>query len=161
MLYIYDNKNMNLLGEYPVIEVVNEDGTITLDVEATRAYLPTNITEVTPLEKKEGFDVLFNKDAGEWYYSDIYIKPNLKNTGDVYTLNDVDYKVPFMKDDADGLMQVKTAFDLGIVNTVIHFTNGTKMPIKSTEFEAFAIWFVGKRNSFFVEQLEQGGINGN
>ena len=73
-----------------------------------------------------------------------------KYDGEVYTLNDVDYLVPFMKDDADGLLQVKAAFDLGVTDTVIYFTNGTKMPIKNTEFEAFAIWFVGKRNSFFV-----------
>ena len=83
-----------------------------------------------------------------------------KAEGEVYTLNGVDYKVSFMKDDADGLMQVSMAFQLGLTNTVIHFENGTKMPIKSTEFEPFAIWFVGKRNSFFVEQLEQGGTNG-
>jgi len=84
-----------------------------------------------------------------------------KSEGEIYTLNNVDYKVSFMKDDADGLMQVSMAFQLGLTETVIHFENGTKMPIKNTEFEPFAIWFVGKRNSFFVEQLEQGGIDGN
>lgn len=81
-----------------------------------------------------------------------YVEPviNPKYEGEVYTLNDVDYKVSFMKDDADGLMQVSMAFQLGLTETVIYFENGTKMPIKNTEFEAFAIWFVGKRNSFFV-----------
>lgn len=73
-----------------------------------------------------------------------------KAVGEVYTLNDVDYQVSFMKDDADGMMQVSIAFQLGLTETVIYFENGTKMPIKNTEFEAFAIWFVGKRNSFFV-----------
>jgi hypothetical protein len=73
-----------------------------------------------------------------------------KNNGEVYTLNGVDYKVSFMKDDADGMMQVSMAFQLGLTETVIYFENGTKMLIKNTEFEAFAIWFVGKRNSFFV-----------
>ena len=92
-----------------------------------------------------------------------YVEPiiNPKLEGEVYNLNNVDYKVSFMKDDADGLMQVSMAFQLGLTETIIHFENGTKMPIKNTEFEPFAIWFVGKRNSFFVEQLEQGGINGN
>ena len=81
-----------------------------------------------------------------------YVEPviNPKYEGETYTLNDVDYQVSFMKDDADGMMQVSMAFQLGLTETVIHFENGTKMPIKNTEFEAFAIWFVGKRNSFFV-----------
>ena len=73
-----------------------------------------------------------------------------KKIGEAYTLNDVDYKVSFMKDDADGMIQVSMAFQLGLTETVIHFENGTKMPIKNTEFEEFAIWFVCKRNSFFV-----------
>jgi len=91
----------------------------------------------------------------------IYESNTRKSEGEIYTLNDIDYKVSFMKDDADGMMQVSMAFQLGLTETVIHFENGTKMPIKNTEFEPFAIWFVGKRNSFFVEQLEQGGIDGN
>ena len=74
-----------------------------------------------------------------------------KEIGENYTLEGVDYKVSFMKDDADGMMQVSMAFSLGITNTIISFENGTKMPIKNTEFEAFAIWFVGKRNSYFVK----------
>ncbi len=81
-----------------------------------------------------------------------YVEPiiNPKAESEVYTLNDVDYQVPFMKDDADGLLQVKAAFDLGVTDTVIYFTNGTKMPITATEFMDFAVWFVNKRNSFFV-----------
>ena len=76
-----------------------------------------------------------------------------KNEGVIYTLNDVDYQVPFMKDDADGLLQVKAAFDLGVTDTVIYFTNGTKMPIQASEFQEFAIWFANKRNSFFKSIL--------
>lgn len=82
-----------------------------------------------------------------------YVEPiiNPKAKGETYTLNGIDYQVPFMKDDADGLMQVNGAFQLGITNTVIHFSNGTKMPITASEFIDFAIWFVNKRNSFFIE----------
>lgn len=78
-------------------------------------------------------------------------KKNVKTVGEIYSLNGTDYKVPFMKDDADGLLQVKAAFDLGVRSTNIHFTNGTVMPITATEFMDFAIWFVNKRNSFFME----------
>lgn len=73
-----------------------------------------------------------------------------KETGEIYTLNGVDYKISFMKDDADGMMQASMAFQLGLTETNIHFENGTNMPIKNTEFEEFAVWFVGKRNSYFV-----------
>lgn len=73
-----------------------------------------------------------------------------KKIGEIYTLNDMDYKVSFMKDDGDGMMQVNMAFQLGLTETVIHFENGTKMPIKNTEFESFAKWFIEKRNSFFI-----------
>lgn len=69
--------------------------------------------------------------------------------GEVYTLNNVDYPISFTKDDGDGLVQVKSAFDLGLTSTIIHFENGTKLPITSSEFPEFALWFVEKRNSFF------------
>ena len=70
--------------------------------------------------------------------------------GDVYTLDGKEYRVSFAKDDGDGIMQVKSAFELGLASTIIYFANGTKMPITAEEFEAFAVWFVNKRNEFFV-----------
>jgi hypothetical protein len=69
--------------------------------------------------------------------------------GEVYTLNGTDYQVSFTKDDGDGLVQVKSAFDLGLTSTTIHFDNGTKLPITIEEFPAFAAWFVERRNNFF------------
>lgn len=75
-----------------------------------------------------------------------------KKQGETYTLNGVDYKIPFMKDDADGVMQVSNAFQLGITGTVIYFTNGTKMPITTVEFQEFVIWFVTRRNEFFKQR---------
>ncbi len=70
--------------------------------------------------------------------------------GDIYTLGGTEYQVSFTKDDGDGLMQVKSAFELGLTSTTIHFENGTKMLISAAEFGAFAAWFVTKRNGFFV-----------
>lgn len=71
--------------------------------------------------------------------------------GSTYTLNGIDYKVSFTKDDGDGMVQVKNGFDLGLESTVIHFDSGTKMPISSSAFLAFAKWFVVERNKFFIE----------
>ena len=76
---------------------------------------------------------------------------NPKAVGEVYTLNGIDYQVPFMKDDADGMVQVTLGFMKGaFTNTTIHFSNGTKLPITASEFDAFAMWFAEKRNSFFI-----------
>lgn len=70
--------------------------------------------------------------------------------GDVYTLDGVDYRVSFTSDDGNGMLQVKAAFDVGLASTIIHFANGTNMPITSSEYLAFAQWFATKRNEFFV-----------
>lgn len=67
-------------------------------------------------------------------------------------LEGLDYKgyiISLTKDDGDGLVQVKNGFALGLTNTVIHFENGTKMPITADVFQEFASWFVNERNKFF------------
>ena len=71
-------------------------------------------------------------------------------SGAPYTLDGIEYKISFTKDDGDGLVQVKAAFELGLPSTTIHFENGTKLPITAAEFLPFAEWFVTKRNGFFV-----------
>lgn len=70
--------------------------------------------------------------------------------GATYDINGTGYAVSFTKDDGDGLMQVKSAFEMGLSSTVIHFENGTMMPINASEFLQFAVWFVNKRNEFFI-----------
>lgn len=70
--------------------------------------------------------------------------------GATYMLNNTDYQISFTKEDGDGLVQVKSAFELGLTQTTIHFSNGTKMTISSSEFTDFALWFVNKRNKFFI-----------
>lgn len=70
--------------------------------------------------------------------------------GATYNLNNEDYKISFTKEDGDGLVQVKSAFELGLTQTTIHFSNGTKMLISSSDFPTFALWFVNKRNEFFL-----------
>ena len=71
-------------------------------------------------------------------------------SGAPYTLDSIEYRISFTSDDGNGLTQVRTAFDLGVEATNIHFENGTTMPITAAEFSAFAAWFVQKRNEFFV-----------
>ena len=71
-------------------------------------------------------------------------------SGAPYTLDGIEYKISFTSEDGNGLTQVKSAFDLGVEATTIYFSNGTKMPITSGEFSAFAAWFVAKRNEFFI-----------
>ena len=71
-------------------------------------------------------------------------------SGGSYTIGGTDYQISFTADDGNGVTQVKTAFELGLPDTTIYFSNGTKMPITSVEFGAFAAWFAQKRNEFFI-----------
>lgn len=59
------------------------------------------------------------------------------------------YQVSFTKDDGDGVVQVKSAFEIGLSSTVLHFDCGTNMPIEASEFNDFALWFMVERNKFF------------
>jgi hypothetical protein len=59
------------------------------------------------------------------------------------------YAISLTSKDGNGLVQVKSAFELGLTETNIHFENGTIMPITSEDFPEFALWFIEKRNSFF------------
>lgn len=79
-------------------------------------------------------------------YSQEEIQNRTKRDGEDYN----GYQIPFMNDDALALMQVKSAFEMGVTSTNIEFTNGTVMPMNVTEFQEFAVWFVNKRNSFFT-----------
>lgn len=76
----------------------------------------------------------------------IVIKAYEKINGAAYGL----YKIPFTDMDAMGMLQVKAAFELGLTATNIEFSNGTVMPMSAAEFPVFALWFVEKRNGYFV-----------
>ena len=71
-----------------------------------------------------------------------------KATGELYANSGV--IVPFKNEDALALLQVKAAFEMGVPATVIEFSNGSKLPMTAPEFQAFALWFVAKRNAFFI-----------
>lgn len=60
-----------------------------------------------------------------------------------------DRYISVTKDDGDGMVQVKASFELGLTSTVIHFSNGSKLPMSAEEFPAFALQFVTERGKFF------------
>lgn len=64
-----------------------------------------------------------------------------------FVYNGMDISVT--KDDGDGMVQVKVSFELGLTSTVIHFANGSKLPMTAKEFPAFALQFVTERGKFF------------
>jgi hypothetical protein len=70
--------------------------------------------------------------------------------GATYNLNGIDYIVSFTKDDGDGMVQAFLGFQMGLVSTVMHFVNGTNMPVTSADFTTFAQWFAAQRNGFFA-----------
>jgi len=79
---------------------------------------------------------------------DVKIKAKAKKVGEPYKkLSEL--PISFTKDDAMGMLQIKTAFELGVPKTIMKFSNGTELPISAKDFKDFAIWFAKKRNSFF------------
>lgn len=73
-------------------------------------------------------------------------KEKAKTDGELYG----GYKVPFTNADAIGMLQVKAAFEMGVMSTNVEFSNGVVMPMSAADFPAFAAWFVDKRNGYFV-----------
>lgn len=75
-----------------------------------------------------------------------------KNLGiDYINLKDEVYKVSLTNDDANGLIQVKTAFDMGIAETNFYFENGTIVPLKSIDDLLHLGQFISiERNKFFL-----------
>ncbi|PHM18040.1 MAG: hypothetical protein CJD30_03510 [Sulfuricurvum sp. PD_MW2] len=71
--------------------------------------------------------------------------------GFVYGTNSdgTDRRISVTKDDGDGMVQVKASFELGLTSTVIHFANGSKLPMTAEEFPKFALQFVTERGKFF------------
>jgi len=51
--------------------------------------------------------------------------------------------------DALAMLQVKSAFELGITNTVIKFSNGTNLLVNEEDFKHLAKWFAINRNKYF------------
>lgn len=84
------------------------------------------------------------------------VKDNEQNSilvRDSLMINGKDYNgntISFTKDDTDGVIQVKSAFEMGLQETIIHFKCGTKLPMKVEDFNDFALWFMQERNKFFT-----------
>ena len=146
----YNKETKKLLGWYdkeinnkiptPNIEVTNEVWKLAINENANYVDVANKTFSVKDFRTADEIEA-------ELLEAEIY---NRKNNGEDYSLNGTDYKVPFTKNDGDAIMQVNAGFQIGLVETKVHFSNGTIMPIKATEFQEFAVWFVNKRNSFFI-----------
>ena len=75
-----------------------------------------------------------------------------KYVGIEYTnLNDEVYKVSLTNDDANGLIQVKTAFEMGITETNFYYENGTVVPLASIDDLLHLGQFISiERTKFFL-----------
>ena len=155
----YDSDNIHeLTGTYPLVTIdYSKDGSfLTFEeyinetkvikeatefenevVELVRPY--TEPTEDEILNFIDNFEPL--KKA---------INSEKKSRGSIYDLNGTEYMIPFKSEDAVGLLQVKAGFELGLTETNIKFSNNTIMPISSSEFTDFSIWFTLNRSEFFV-----------
>lgn len=74
-----------------------------------------------------------------------------KKAGRIFTLNNIDYLIPLTKEAQDTVVAVCLSFYLnGFTNTTIQFNNGTDLPLDSSNWLQFAIWFATNRNQFFI-----------
>ena len=124
--------------------------------------IPTPKIEVTDTAWQEALSINANFYDGKVFS---YKEPTLtdeeiatkaiydkKYVGIEYTnLTDEVYKVSLTNDDANGLIQVKTAFEFGVTETIFECSNGTIVPIKSLEDLLHLGQFVSiERNKFFL-----------
>ena len=77
------------------------------------------------------------------------LRKELMHTGKEYLTTGV--VVPFTGDDALALIQVKNGFDLGNNRTIIHWSNGEKLPITPEELLPLMRWFSYERNQFYLD----------
>ena len=147
MRYVKQNKI------YTIQEIRQENLNMSIPDGTDCSFLGYEFLEEVEEPKQEGFyavevDPVNNKQT--WELIPIVKTPDeLRDEAMLQGADYNGYRISFTKDDGDGLMQVKTAFELGLTETVIHFDCGTKMPMKVEDFNAFALWFVNKRNEFF------------
>ncbi|MFA7029992.1 MAG: hypothetical protein WC179_06965 [Candidatus Cloacimonadaceae bacterium] len=123
---------------YVSVEYENESDFVEL-----MAYQPVviNATEIT----KEEFDVAVYNSAQMQR-----VRSVAKKTGKIYSIGGVDYLIPLTKEAQDTVLAVGISFYLqGISSTVVQFENGTKLPLDTTTWQPFAIWFATERNAFF------------
>lgn len=110
------------------------------EYEAIKEWLETNTPEpeFTDDELQQQIQYISDQEASK-------ARDEAMLKGFVY--NGMDISVT--KDDGDGMVQVKASFELGLTSTVIHFSNGSKLPMSAEEFPAFALQFVTERGKFF------------
>ncbi len=91
-------------------------------------------------------------DAELLQQEEIKASSDRKNLGIDYTnLSGDTYVVSLTSEDANGLIQVKTAFEFGITETNFECSNGTIVPIKSLEdLLHLGEFVVTERNKFFL-----------
>jgi hypothetical protein len=115
--------------------VAMPDVTLTADDRAQHTY---------PVNDWYWFDTL---DAAIGFYATL----DKQSTSADYTLNGVTYSVPLDVDAQNTVTAITVAKMAGVfTNTVVHFSNGVKMPINSDEWVPFAEWFAINRNAKFL-----------
>ena len=130
----YKNKNNELFID-PIVK--NHIGLIELTKEEFDAQCELNNTpSAEELQKQAKAKAIYDR----------------KYVGTEYAnISDEIYIVSLTNDDANGLIQVKTAFEMGISETNFYFENGTVIPLKSIDDLLHLGQFVSiERNKFFL-----------
>lgn len=145
MFYLFDNAGRQ----------ISSRATLSGDAEQDKGYM--EITEESPtLEFKlvDGSPVAVTEQELEARFNEIQERERQrreKYEGKPYTIDGIEYLVPLTTDAQTFITTVTVAFDKGaIAETKLEFANGTVMPIKAAEWEAFSYWFAVERNKLFI-----------
>ncbi|MFY9141559.1 hypothetical protein [Sulfuricurvum sp.] len=136
----YDN---SIHKEIPIgaIEITEAQWLECINNQGTRKFVDRVLVEYVPQKTQVQLD---NEMA--------QVRDDAMLQGFIYGTNidGTDRYISVTKDDGDGMVQVKMGFDLDPSPTVIHFKNGSNLPMTIEEFATFAPLFVAERKKFFV-----------
>lgn len=137
-------------------EKYNEDGTLDCEIDHPEfGWIPTTLSG-SDAETTELFAQIVAAGNVAPYVAPVISADDqavidvslVKINGKEYATTGV--TVPFTSVDALAVLQVKAAFEVGVIETVIAFSNGQKLSMVSADFTAFATWFANERNQFFL-----------
>jgi hypothetical protein len=138
-----------------MIATINTDGTFSGVIynELTQAIKDHHITYgLTYCEITEPLVNIGTVEAPDWGSPTVaqlsaIAKTNAKSVGKPYN----GFQVPLDEEAQIAVTSVAVMHLAGLfVETVFHFSNGTKMPCTNAEFLAFATWFGTERGAFFT-----------
>lgn len=151
------------------MKVIGSDKPLNQEVVGRKVLVSFNAKEVSKIDEDDSVSTHWEYEQLEFplgtpqHHIDLEVASRVRAEAMLQGADYNGYQVSFTAEDGNGLLQVeggfnklKQAIELGLlppeteIKTIIHFENGTKLPMTAEEFPEFALWFVNERNKFFL-----------